>query len=205
MPSKGSVTHWIEEIASGGDRSVAAQALWERYFEKLVGVARRKLRQMGDPRRVADEEDVVANAFESYYRAAGNGRFPDLGDRDGLWRLLLTITARKATDLVRRNKAQKRRVLGESVLKGPNSESAGWEIGQVIGQEPTPEFVAMVIEQVAYWQEQLPPDLQELASAKLEGYTNEELAERLDCSVRTVERRLNLIRAIWERGPEAER
>jgi DNA-binding CsgD family transcriptional regulator len=34
----------------------------------------------------------------------------------------------------------------------------------------------------------------------MEGYTNEEIAARLDCGVRTVERKLKLIRVLWERG-----
>jgi DNA-directed RNA polymerase specialized sigma24 family protein len=41
-----------------------------------------------------------------------------------------------------------------------------------------------------------------LATAKLEGYTNDEIAEQLGCSQRTVERRLHLIRKKWEQeGP----
>jgi DNA-directed RNA polymerase specialized sigma24 family protein len=42
------------------------------------------------------------------------------------------------------------------------------------------------------------PDLEALAVAKMEGYTNEEIAERFGCSVRTVERRLRLIRKKWQ-------
>jgi DNA-binding NarL/FixJ family response regulator len=33
-----------------------------------------------------------------------------------------------------------------------------------------------------------------------EGYTNEEIAEQLGCPLRTVERRLHLIRKKWQRG-----
>ncbi len=55
MEDKGSVTHWIHAIKTG--ESAAASALWERYFEKLVRLARGKLDGM--PRRIADEEDVA--------------------------------------------------------------------------------------------------------------------------------------------------
>jgi DNA-directed RNA polymerase specialized sigma24 family protein len=41
-------------------------------------------------------------------------------------------------------------------------------------------------------------DLCRIALDKLDNYTNEEIAERMDLSLRTVERRLNLIRRIWE-------
>jgi DNA-directed RNA polymerase specialized sigma24 family protein len=45
----------------------------------------------------------------------------------------------------------------------------------------------------------LEDDLQQVALAKLEAYTNQEIGDRLDCSVSTVERSLRLIRKIWQR------
>jgi DNA-directed RNA polymerase specialized sigma24 family protein len=41
-------------------------------------------------------------------------------------------------------------------------------------------------------------DLEALAVAKMEGYTNKEIAKQFDCSVRTVERQLRLIRRKWQ-------
>ena len=102
MEDKGSVTHWIHAIKKG--ESAAANALWEHYFDKLVRLARRKLDGM--PRRIADEEDVALSAFDSFCRAAKKGRFPDLADRDGLWRLLIQMTVRKAVDLTLQHTAE---------------------------------------------------------------------------------------------------
>src|SRR2546423_1031621 len=94
--SEGSITHCIQ-LLKAGDRS-AAQQLWERYFHRLVGLARSKLR--GTARRAADEEDVALSAFDSFYRRAELKKFPRLDDRDDLWQLLVVITLRKAIDLV---------------------------------------------------------------------------------------------------------
>ena len=38
-----------------------------------------------------------------------------------------------------------------------------------------------------------------MALAKMEGYTNEEIVGKLNCSLSTVERGLRLIRKIWQR------
>lgn len=80
MSSDGSVTRWIDALQAG-DRA-AAQRLWERYFPRLVGLARARLQ--GAPRRAADEEDVALSAFDSFCRCAERGRFPDLVDRESL-------------------------------------------------------------------------------------------------------------------------
>ena len=104
MSSDGSVTAWIVQICAG-DRD-ATQKLWQRYFQRLVALARQKLR--GAPRGMVDEEDVALNALDSFFRGAEQGRFPRLHDRDDLWYLLLVITERKAIDLVNHEKAQKR-------------------------------------------------------------------------------------------------
>jgi DNA-directed RNA polymerase specialized sigma24 family protein len=199
MASQNSVTHWIG-LLQGGD-AMAAQPLWERYFQRLVGLARKKLQ--GASRRAADEEDVALSAFDSFCRNARNGRFPRLADRDDLWRLLVVITARKASHLVRDESRQKRgggRRAGDGA--GSGTESGGLE--QVLGREPSPQFAAQVVEEYHRLLAGLgDPQLEAVAVAKMEGYTNDEIAVRLECAPRTVERKLQLIRTLWERetGP----
>src|SRR5262249_9759250 len=75
----------------------AAEALWRRYFARLVGLARARLaatRRLGAD---ADEEDAALSAFNSFCDGAARGRFPILGDRDDLWRLLVVLTSRKVS------------------------------------------------------------------------------------------------------------
>src|SRR5262249_10917971 len=87
MVSEGSVTYWLQQLQAGDQ--TAAQELWNRYFGRLVSLARSKLR--GASRRAADEEDVALSAFESFCRGAEQGRFPKLLDRENLWCLLAVI------------------------------------------------------------------------------------------------------------------
>jgi RNA polymerase sigma factor (sigma-70 family) len=198
MSAGGSVTHWIEQIREGDP--VAAQAVWERYFPELVRLAGEKLRDV--PRRAADEEDIASSVMESLFRAARQGRFPNLADRHELWRLLLWMTARKVVDLKRHESRQRRGggcVRSEAVFEGTDSAGERAGLAEAIGSAPTPEFAAIMAEEYQRLLERLAdPDLQALAVAKMEGYTNEEMAERFDCSVRTIERRLRLIRKKWQ-------
>lgn len=198
MCSDDSVMHWFEQIREGD--SVAAGAVWERYYPELVRLAREKLR--GTPCRMADEEDIADSVMESLFRAAQKGRFPDLADRYDLWRLLLRMTARKVVDLKRHESRKRRgggRVRGESVFAGADSADEQAGLAEAIGDAPTPEFAAMMAEQYQRLLERLDdPDLEALAVAKMEGYTNGEIAERSGCSVRTIERRLRLIRKKWQ-------
>jgi DNA-directed RNA polymerase specialized sigma24 family protein len=181
--------------------------LWERYFLRLVGLARRKLQ--GTPRRVADEEDVALSAFDSLCRGAEQGRFPDLADRDDLWRLLVTITARKAYQLglhERRHKRGGGAVLDEAALAGPRDSDSGGrpELDQVAAPEPSPEFVAQLAEELQCRLALLPsPELRAVAQRKLEGFTNAEIATQLGCALRAVERRLRVIRSIWRQSEKA--
>jgi DNA-directed RNA polymerase specialized sigma24 family protein len=199
MPPGESVTHWINQL-KGGDAD-AAQKLWERYFERLVGLARKKLQ--GARRRAADEEDVALSAFDSFCRGAQAGRFPQLADRDNLWRLLVVLTARKAIDLVNRERRLKRgggMVKGESAFAGAE-ESGAPGMEQVVGDEPTPAFAAQVAEQCQQLLDQLGDDaLRSIAVWKMEGHTNEEIAAKLDCSLSTIELRLRVIRKRWSKS-----
>lgn len=192
-----SITHWIEEIKRGNP--AAAEVIWERYFPQLVRIAREKLR--GVSGRMADEEDVALSALDSFCRAAEQGCFPDLADRHGLWRLLFRQTARKAVDLARHERREIRgggRVRGEAVLDGPRPESGEPALAQVAGDALSPEFAVMMADQCRRLLGRLEPHLQTLALAKMEGYSNEEIALGTQRSLRTVERRLQLIRRIWQ-------
>jgi DNA-directed RNA polymerase specialized sigma24 family protein len=196
MTSDGSVTHWLH-LLKAGDRA-AAQPLWERYFRRLVALARSRLQ--GTPRRVADEEDVALSAFDSFCRGAEQGRFPKLEDRDDLWQLLVLLTARKAGQLVRHQCREKRGV-GKILTEADLADAGeGDGLADVIGNEPTPEFAALVAEQ---WRRLLDAladaELRQIAVWKMEGHTTEEVAARLGYVPRTVERRLRLIRALWQR------
>jgi DNA-directed RNA polymerase specialized sigma24 family protein len=199
----GSVSHWIVELKAGGD--AAAQLLWERYFARLVRLARQRLlasRRLGADE---DEEDAALSAFKSFCGGAARGRFPLLGDREDLWRLLVVITARKAGAQAQRRRSRKRggdknRVELGAADGDSGADAAGLEA--VVGQEPTPEFAAMVTEEYERLLDRLGDDgLRQVAIWRMEGYTNDEIADRLGCARRTVARRLDLIRSIWLEEP----
>jgi DNA-directed RNA polymerase specialized sigma24 family protein len=197
--SDASVTGWIGQLKVGNHE--AAQKLWSRYFQKLVRLARARLG--GFPRRAVDEEDVALTAFDSFCRGAANGRFPKLSDRNELWHLLIVITARKVIDVRQHETRQKRgagAVQGESAFLGAVSEAGSNPgIEQVVGPEPTPAFAAQVAEQTRRLLKALPNEaLRDVALWKMEGDSIEEIAEKLGCSTRTVDRKLDVIRSIWK-------
>src|SRR3954451_5114889 len=101
---KGSITLWVGALKAGDHE--AAQKLWERYFDRLVHVARAQLRASRRRGVDEDEEGAALSAFGALCAGAARGRFPHLADRDDLWRLLLVITARKAVDQMQRRGRQ---------------------------------------------------------------------------------------------------
>jgi DNA-directed RNA polymerase specialized sigma24 family protein len=186
MKSTAAVTYWIGQL-KGGDPA-AAQELWQAYFQRMVELARQKL--AGMPRRVADEEDVALSAFHSFCQGAGRGRFPQLSDRNSLWPLLVAITANKAVDLLRHEGRRKR--------GGGQADAPEAELDQLIGREPTPEFAVAVAEEFQQLLDRLGDDgLRQVALWRMEGYTALEIAARLGCVPRTVERKLQAIRELW--------
>jgi DNA-directed RNA polymerase specialized sigma24 family protein len=205
MSSDESVSQWLGRLQAGDPD--AAHKLWERYFRRLVGLARQKLR--ASPRLAAlYKEDVALSAFDSFCRGAEAGRFPDLADRHNLWRLLVTITARKAYQLDLREGRLKRgggAVLDEAALGGPSDAgSAPPGLEQLADRQPTPPEVAQLAEDCERRLAELPSaDLRAVALWKMEGYSNEEVAAQLGCALRSVQRKLRVIRSLWGPGDDA--
>ena len=194
MKSTDSVTGWIDRFQAGDQ--LAAQQLWERYFERLVALARKKLK--GRTLTAADEEDVALSAFNSFFRGAKEGHYPQLADRNNLWRILVVITAHKVLHLVRDEGRRKRG--GDHMPRraaAVSEDSRGWEA--IVDTEPTPEFAAQVAEECQRLLGRLESkELEAIALWKMEGFTTEEIAGKLGCAPRTVERKLRLIRQTWE-------
>jgi DNA-directed RNA polymerase specialized sigma24 family protein len=167
-----------------------------------VGLASKKLRDLS--RRAQDEEDVALSVFDSFCRGARRGQFPQLHDRNNLWGLLVVLTTRKALNVRRDERRLKRGggdVLGESALPGPaDGSSADGGLGAVLGQEPTPEFAAQAADECRRLLDCLgDAELRSIAVWKMEGDTTEQIAARLECAPRTVERKLQRIRLRWEK------
>ena len=198
MRSTGSVTLWIDQLRTGDSR--AAEQLWERYFHRLVGLARRRLQ--GQPLGAADEEDVALSAFDSFCRGANAGRFPQLRDRDDLWHLLVAITVHKALNLLRHERRQKRgggAVLDQAALAGPVDDGLEErELEGILGREPSPEFALQLAEEYQRLLHCLGDNtLRSVARWKMEGQSNNDIAARLGCAPRTVSRKLHRIRLLW--------
>ncbi len=152
---------------------------------------------------MADEEDVALSAMNSFFAGAAAGRYPKLDDRHDLWKLLVTITVHKALMQARCHRAQKRgwgKVRGKSVFVGNSDSEKAGGLQQVLGSEPSPELAAMIAENCRNLFETLDdPTLHQVATLKMDGFTNEEIAAEQQCTIRTVERKLSRIRSRWER------
>ena len=200
MSAEGSVSRWLQGLRIGDHADI--ERLWDRYFHRLVAL--RVARLARSDRRERDEEDVALSAFQSFCDRAGRGQFPRLDDREDLWRLLATITARKAIRAIEHQTRQKRgggKVLGESAFMREGQIDEG--MAQFLSREPTPEAAAQFAEAV----ERLLDDLEDttlktIALRRLEGHSSQEIGAELGISARSVDRKLEAIREIWGGEPE---
>jgi DNA-directed RNA polymerase specialized sigma24 family protein len=183
MNPPGSITRWLRPTC---DIKAASQALWDRYFERMLHFARKKLE--GCSLRVMDEEDVASSAFNSFYGALHEGRLPDLKNRDNVWAVILAITQRKAIDLIRYNQAKKR-VREEEV-----------SLDEVIADTPDPALEAMAKDETERLLSLLKdPVMKQIAVFAMTGVKKCEIARRLDISPDAVRRKLDYIGKILER------
>jgi DNA-directed RNA polymerase specialized sigma24 family protein len=198
MPVDEPVTYWLRQLESGDEG--AARHLWQRYYRELVELARARLGTT--PRRVADEEDVALSVMRCLYEGAARGQFAGLVNRHDLWQLLATITGRKVIDRQRYLNQQKRGgggVRGDSVLQGNGGDNTTVGFDEFPSDAPTPEVLAIAAEEYRRLMVLLEDDrLRQIAECKLEGYTNEQIGERLGLACRSIERKLQRIRQVWE-------
>lgn len=203
MSDERSVSELLRRLRQ--DPSDAARQLWDRFIERLIAAAHRNLRNL--PRRALDEEDIAISAFASFIRGAADGRFQRLTGEEDLWQVLAMLVERKAIRGIRRELAKKRgkgQVRGESVFEKLIADSStAMGIEQIV--DPHRSAISAFSMGVRDMLAKLDDDaLRSIAILKLEGYTNPEIAARQSISIRTVERRLSLIRKRWSNFADSD-
>jgi RNA polymerase sigma factor (sigma-70 family) len=198
-----SVTLWIRAVENHDE--AAARALFDRYFHRVLAVARRKLGAAS--RRVVDEEDIAITAFQAGLARIASPRFPPLKDRDEFWGVLVKITRRRVCDVMRRHLSAKRgggRVRGESVFIYPGGDQSGSGIAAVPDQAMNQELAAHFAEEYRRLMERLDDSLREVARLVLAGYSTAAIANQTNRTQRTVQRRLRMILEIWNLERQAD-
>lgn len=190
MSSTSSVIEWLEAARSGNNTAV--EKLWKQFSRRMTKLARNWLASVANAPAYLDASDVTAVAFASFQQALSQGQFEEVNGSQALWQLLATITLNKARDHLESELAQKRggRVNVFSINDSNAHEHAS--------PDPTPEFAAMMTDECRRLLALLDdPVLEAIALERLNGSTNDEIAEHLDYSRRTIQRMLNAIRDRW--------
>jgi RNA polymerase sigma factor (sigma-70 family) len=206
MSAKGSVSIWIQQLKDNEETALAE--LHMRYWPFLVDLARRRLRNA--PRRATDEEDVAQQAFWQFCKSVRAGNFPNLVNRHDLLALLSHITACQAVNQIKHEIGVKKRgaggVKGESVLDllRDSVDGAPRGIEQVEDPGLSPMETSLLKDCYQHYVQALPPHLRDFAELHLAGLTYREIAERLECTERTVDRKMALIQANWHRQAETD-
>jgi DNA-directed RNA polymerase specialized sigma24 family protein len=192
MSGQGSVTVWLDRLRAGEGRDEAVARLWEKYFARLVAQARNHLRGR---RSLAEGEDVALSAFDGFVRSVELGKFPKLDGRDDLWRILLRMTANRASNAVRDENRDRRggRLSRAEPLDGSDPPGV-----PVAASDPDPAEAVALAEGVERMLAALgSEELRRVAVMSLEGYNNAEIAAAIGKVEPTVERKRRRIREIW--------
>jgi RNA polymerase sigma-70 factor, ECF subfamily len=172
----------------------AAEAVFDRYARRLIGLAQSRLE--GRLRPKIDAEDVMQSALKSFFLRNADGQY-DLHDWDSLWSLLTVITLRKCGRQVRRFLAEGRDVRREVAPPDPEGSNCGWE---ALADEPTPSEAAVLAETVEQLMRGLPDATErQMLEMSLQGCGPREIGDVLGRSERTVHRVLSLVRKRLQR------
>ncbi len=188
---EGSVTAQLPRLKTA-EASVEAWFV-DRYFERICSLARQHL---GASSRAAhDEEDVALTVMRNFLEGAKQGTFQRLRNREDLHQILLMLTKRNSVDFFRRSTRRQKNEVGESEFGSPEVPFAS-----VAAMEPDRDLISEISEEIRELFRGIEHEtlkLEEIAIWRLQGFSVNEIAERLELLPHTIYRRLQLIRDRW--------
>lgn len=177
----------VDRYRAGSD--TAAAALFDKYCERLLQMARRRIGARLNSR--LDPEDVLQSAFRTFFVRVKNDEFT-FQNEDDLFKLLVRITVHKTLRQIAFHRAAKRNPNQET----GNSDSAYEQLMQVTGSDPTPEAEVALIEHFEGLMSQLSPFDRQVLELRMQNYSSSEIAEKLGSYERKIRRSLEHVRAI---------
>jgi RNA polymerase sigma-70 factor (ECF subfamily) len=191
MPSPLAEEQALVELWRQGNEDAARQIV-DRYLDRLIDLARRRLSQRLAGR--VDPEDVVQSAFRTFFDRLRDGKF-SIDHQDDLAKLLIRITLHKTLRQVAFHTAGKR----DANLELPQGEDARARLLAVLDSEPTPEATVAFLDELEHFFRQLKPVERQVIEHRLQGYGTEEIAKRLGLYDRKVRRVLEHVRSLAEK------
>lgn len=167
----------------------AARDLFDRYCEKLMRLARRRIGQRMTTR--VDPEDVIQSAFRTFFVHVKNDEFTFEGE-DDLFKLLVRLTVNKTLRQIAHHRAAKRDPSKE-VAQGSSDNDI---LANITAHEPSPEVEVAVLDELERFLGQLPEFDRRVLELKLQGNSTTEIAEALGSYDRKIRRVLERIEAV---------
>jgi DNA-directed RNA polymerase specialized sigma24 family protein len=195
-----SVTAWLLQLDRNDRENFnrAAGVLTKRYEQALLAKIRGKISPK--IRQRVDAEDVLQSVLADFFRRPDNATLESRGD---FWRLILRIAMNKVASKGRYETAGVRNAGLDQGYAGIGSDDSAEKPGlELVSENAHLESEAFeVAEEVQGMLGQLSVELREVAELLMEGCTHVEIAERIQRTTRTVERRVEMIREHWNRNP----
>ncbi len=181
-----------------GDESAATE-LHDKYLAKLVEFAKQHLNEKF--RKRIDAQDLVQSIYRSVFRVTRE-RSIEFTDDTGFWKWLATLALNKTYNRVKYLEAGSRNPSRE----GGRAEDASLRAISAgrYRSMPSSEEVVELADLLETILKALEPTDQQILQFRIEGFTQQEIAERLNVDPRTVRRRLESIRERVREISEAE-
>ena len=173
----------------------AASELFDRYVQRLMGLARSRL--SAKLARRIDPEDVIQSAYRSFFGGAAAGNF-DIRQSGDLWRLLAAITLNKLRMQARRHTAEKRNLSCEDSISMPDDMQG--LAPQALAHDPQPEEVVAVAELLENVMTGLSAQHRRMLELRLQNHNIQEIADDVGCSERTVRRLLDRVKTEFQQN-----
>jgi RNA polymerase sigma-70 factor (ECF subfamily) len=184
----------VADLRAGNES--AAREVFDRYCERLMRLAKRRIGQRMLSR--VDPEDVLQSAFRTFFVHLRNDEFTFDG-ADDMFKLLVRLTVRKTLRQIAYHRAAKRNPELEARSADPDHDM----MLELVESGPTPDVEVALVNEFEEFVGKLPPLDRKVLEMKLAGYSTAEIADAVGSYERKIRRVLERIQGLAEGTADA--
>jgi len=187
----GSITRLLHQLHTQDEQVV--QDVFNYYFQRLAGLARQHLRNLGGV-RFSDEEDLAMLVLKAFLQDASSAEIGELRSRHDVWRMLAKRTRFRAINLVRDDGRLRGNEVGESVFRDGEGKYDPLGIQHQPGgssDDPVDHLYQELLSRLS------DPFQQRVASLLLDGQDVPQIAEQTGKAITTIYRKIGKIKKCW--------